>query len=660
MKKLSILALAVAGMLAVGCADKDLEANQQNAGSLDGQGQGYFKVNISMPKPASTRADWTEDGTGILDDGDADEFAVESAILLLFDGATESTATLVQTINLDTDVNTISDSPNQITEDVAKDYIAKLDEQPSNNLYALAVINGMGVIEAGESTSKIKVNGTQIEAPTIGDIQSKIASSSAVDSNPFIWKNGSDKNRFFMTNAVLFNNQGGSKQPVADGATNHDDWHILAPVDAAKIYLTEAEAQGGEPATDIYVERGVAKVTITQSTTSGKTFLTLNSGITTKGGSAPTVSFTGWTLDNTNTQSYVVRQVPAYSENVFDWNFTSYQSTTDKYRFVGGFPVDGYYGTQAAGYRTYWAKDPNYDATGTFSSAASASGDGVNNAVDAKLYCFENTFNVANQVFKETTRALIKVTFGGGDFYTIGADKKTLYPLDELKKVVATDLLGQSDFATALNAHDANGYNVTYDKITVTFDNTEAGVRTVKSVKIAGSAWTASGVSDLDITNESSDPNKNIIATLNNQLARVEYFKGGVSYYQIRIKHFGDYTTPWNDSEYSTADDGAYKPKEASAQLSGELDAAYKERMVAAIYPNGASGENRQARNYLGRYGMVRNNWYDLEIQDILRIGSATVPELTDHPDDELEDLYIRARINVLSWAKRPQTWQLK
>ena len=73
---------------------------------------------------------------------------------------------------------------------------------------------------------------------------------------------------------------------------------------------------------------------------------------------------------------------------------------------------------------------------------------------------------------------------------------------------------------------------------------------------------------------------------------------------------------------------------------------------------------------------MVRNNWYLLTINKIEKIGS-TVPTTIDsnttptdptdpdtpdpkHPDDELDDVYINARINILSWAKRPQTWNLK
>ena len=141
-----------------------------------------------------------------------------------------------------------------------------------------------------------------------------------------------------------------------------------------------------------------------------------------------------------------------------------------------------------------------------------------------------------------------------------------------------------------------------------------------------------------------STPDQAIISTLNSQLGKVELYKGGVAYYQVRVKHFGDILTPWNSNEYKVdANHPEYAPKEST---------------IATIYPN--ADDNRQDANYLGRYGMVRNNWYLISVGEIVGFGSAVVPELPTHPDDELEEMYIKARINILSWAKRPQNWNLK
>ena len=90
------------------------------------------------------------------------------------------------------------------------------------------------------------------------------------------------------------------------------------------------------------------------------------------------------------------------------------------------------------------------------------------------------------------------------------------------------------------------------------------------------------------------------------------------------IKHFGDELTPWNPS----------------TKTSG----------ISYPTPNEA--------NWLGRYGVLRNNWYDLDITGVSRLGAATPEELDvkkdPTPDDNLKS-YISVKINVLSWAKRTQ-----
>ncbi|MBR2035692.1 MAG: Mfa1 fimbrilin C-terminal domain-containing protein, partial [Prevotella sp.] len=98
-----------------------------------------------------------------------------------------------------------------------------------------------------------------------------------------------------------------------------------------------------------------------------------------------------------------------------------------------------------------------------------------------------------------------------------------------------------------------------------------------------------------------------------------------ICYYEARIKHFGDTSTPWSKGE--TVNDGAQKHE--------------------------------------GRYGVVRNNWYELNVTGISAIGSAEIPtdEPTDptnpdNPDDE-QDQYIAFQINILSWAKRTQDVEL-
>ena len=606
MKKLSFLMLAVAGMLFAACSsDKDAAGDTPNP-VLSGN-NGYFKVNLNLPtQVAGSMRDWSESAN--LSDGLTKEYAVNTVLLLIFEGASESAATLKQVITPTavTPDPGAGDTPNQIT--AVKEYVAKLDNAPTSNLYALAVVNGSGIIEAGSTNTAVKINGGSDQSGiTIAGLQ--VATSNAMIT--------SDK--FFMTNAVLSTKVGGVTDPTATPALQ-----ILAPVKSEFIYETEAAAQGGTAATDIYVERGVAKVTVKNS---------LATSLKMKGGATATFTFGGWALDNTEDFSYIVRKVPA----PFTWNLKTRSAavTVDPYRFIGGNAVDKLYGT-ANLYRTYWAEDPEYTSvasgktTTTAPTFVTAVGD------ENPQYCHENTFPVAQQTHENTTRVVVKVNLSGADFYTIGADRKTLYTLDDVKNLVVTDLMDQSAFATWWATQST--LTLTAADLTVTFSSTDAGVVTVSDITVAKAKC--------DKTSPVTDPSINtaqpaVITTLNTQLAKVEYFKGGDTYYVIRVKHFGDDLTPWNSSEWKTG----HKPATGN---------------VNAIYPD--ADDSRQIPNYLGRYGMVRNNWYDINLGEIVKVGSSTVPTLPgdDTPDDELDELYIKARINILSWAKRVQNWNLK
>lgn len=86
------------------------------------------------------------------------------------------------------------------------------------------------------------------------------------------------------------------------------------------------------------------------------------------------------------------------------------------------------------------------------------------------------------------------------------------------------------------------------------------------------------------------------------------------------VKHFGDDQTPWNG-----------------------ITLGYGES-----YPN----PNRES-NWLGRYGVLRNNWYEINVTAVKNVGSAEVTPETGY-DDPVES-WISVEINVLSWAKRSQ-----
>lgn len=647
MKKFSFLALAAVGLLFGACAS-DTEVSDKAQDPFKGREGGFIKVGISLPvqPQVSTRA-WEESATGTLADGLAGEYKVKNCILLLFEGADESHATLKQVDDIGNAFAGLADNPNQVTTYVTK--TVQLLNAPTSNLYALAVVNGTGYIEKMSNTT-VSINGGGAEGDfTLSRLQNQKITTPA---KKFIDGEG----YFFMTNAVLSLDKGGTVDP---GAT--PTLHTLAPVDATRIYETEAQANASSsaPSADIYVERAVAKVTIEGD---GTDYLAVTSLKNDDGTSVTAATLAGWAIDNYNSVSYLVKNATSFAP----WNLKSYDAgaSVDKYRFIGANPVDAGHTDKVlnTGYRTYWAIDPNYNAdwaTGMFITAFDAeykTGTGDENP----QYCFENTFDVAHQIHSNTTRVVLKVTLNGGnDFYTVGADKKTLYKLDDVKKKFVTALMGNSTFKTWYNNADPSkggSGTLTFDKITLTLATKTYGVVEVEKVKIDNSVLV--GSSDIEFDNTSTDVEgsnlSGVIATVNSSVGKVTKYTDGATYYQVRIKHFGDDLTPWKSGEFKAG----YEPKESS---------------IADIYP--AADDSRQDANYLGRYGMVRNNWYVLKIGAIAKIGSATVPDVNrtppitpdpndpekpDHPDDELEDAFIKARINILSWAKRVQNWNLK
>jgi hypothetical protein len=59
---------------------------------------------------------------------------------------------------------------------------------------------------------------------------------------------------------------------------------------------------------------------------------------------------------------------------------------------------------------------------------------------------------------------------------------------------------------------------------------------------------------------------------------------------------------------------------------------------------------------YLGRYGVLRNNWYELSVNKVTGLGYPDVPEVKPTLPDDENDQYISVSVKILSWAKRSDT----
>lgn len=611
MKKLSILF-----MLALAVASCTKEGSDSENGGLFSSETGYIKLAINLPVENNAGSKGENDK---FDDGTPNEYAVTDATLILFEGNSEATATLstAYDLNLSFNKETTTDNITSTAQIVQKinDPLAS-----GNNFYALVILNRNGLLTVSPSSNILSVQGTDCTGKTLSEFiaDTKITLSSKVH---IVTGAGTSATQFFMSNAPLFTAPGGGTDPAAGGT---GAVKILSEIDRTKIYESESLA-ASNPATEVYVERAASKVTFRLSSSLPSTTET----------NSLAFDVLGWQLNNTNEKTYLVRDVASFDT----WKslYSNAPSLANKYRFVGHTQV-------AAGlYRTYWCTDPNYTPT---------DGDGVTYwdekttpavdwlGVSDVAYCAENTFDVEHQKDVNTTTVIVKAEFNGGStFYTINNNSGTLYDEAGLIAAVKSYFLSNDAITAALTTLINSTVDASKLTVVLSTPSTTAGIVRVGSITVDKSVVTsgadiqasdltlAGGVKALDLVNA------------NNEIRR---YVDGISYYPVHIKHFGNDLTPWRGGE-------------TVAPSAGN------------IYP-GAS-----AANYLGRYGMVRNNWYDIEVTKIRNLGTATVPTLGNTPlspeddpdgpgngnyDDDI-DQYISVRINILAWAKRTQTVDL-
>lgn len=405
------------------------------------------------------------------------------------------------------------------------------------------------------------------------------------------------KDNLMMSNAVIVS------KPGSDDFSSVNATTLTNVTD--NIYATESEATT-HSAADIYVERLAAKVTLANAT--GTSTNTVSVGTAT----AKTFSYSliNWELANVNNSSYLTRQYDntwnSYLSNGADFGGSvSSEYNDNKYRFAGTKVIE-----TGKGFRTYWGKDANYDSEASFSDGNAE----PTLAGGASTYCYENTFNVAHQNVKETTCAIVKMQitpdgYSDGTFFTIDDNKGVVYPIAEVKKEIGQRFLAEMGASIGTTYYPTTTGTIKVSD--VQFDD-KAGVVEIKKITLTD------GTTPKDVSNTDLEAFKALKAI------KVNEFKDGYAYYTILIKHFGDELTPWNPATKTTES-----------------------------YP----GSDKE-QNWLGRYGVLRNNWYKLEVTGVAAIGASTPGELDvnndNTPDDNLKR-YISCKINALSWAVRKQ-----
>lgn len=565
MKIKHLFGLAIIAAMTASCSsNEDLGTAGPGTGTNEA-GVGYAIFTINLPSVSGTRA--ADAGGAEMNEGTEEEYAVKSATALIFQkyGSDEGSYKFVESVTLP--IDGWKDDPTDGITTTSKKLVAKLTNVDTKNDYSVLIL----------------LNNKNVNLPTVGQSYNDWNSKNILTPSVTDWA-GSDG--FYMANAPL---KGSADSPAT-----------LVSIDKDKIYASEAEANKptNDCAATVFVERGVAKMTVAAPGT-----ITVKDKATTKSTKSQ-VTFSNWALDITNRKTYAVHNIDGLSKD-----FPAIWTTP---RFIG------------TNSRVYWGKDPNYnldhlnktdkeaerEAEFNFINATS----GINKTFTESAYCLENTFNLANMYQGQTTRVIFKATYTpkddagnpladkDGTFYTIGN---------------MTTILKEAALETAVNTAATSvlpGCTVDYTNLK------QEGSHVITLADIKDSTGTTlvadkvySGKTGTKIVKEINDKLGLIDGAGHAEaMVGINTYAQGVTYYIARVKHFGS-LTPWSSGESYGTDNG----------------------------------------KYLGRYGMLRNNWYELEVGNVYGPGYPGVPPVDPNQPDDENEKYLSVSVKILSWAKR-------
>lgn len=554
----NLFGMAVMATALVGCSSNDNLApdGKDNVGKT---GEAYASFTINLPTTRATRA---TDGEPSFAEGDAKEYEVKNGTILIFtnDGKFVTSAQLGN-MNPWKDIKT-----NGVT------------------TAATATVQLSGVEVGGSYQALVLLNNdvdatTKVKLPTTGesyaDWNANAANATAAYTNT---------DYIFMANAPKYTDT--KTEPTT-----------LVPV--ANICASREQAEA-KAATTVYVERGLAKVTMQNFAADG---YAIADG-TYKGDK---VEIKAWQLDVTNKSTFPVHQTDGLSS-----------ASTG---FADIWKTDRFYdGSNTAFKRVYWGVDPNYNNSDyqTLANCKTAFNMITKDKVVGEAgnahpqYCLENTFDLDNMKQGQTTRVVFKAVYtpntftSGQTFYKIG-NNTAIWSEENLAqqiKTVAVTAMGITDAA------EQDKYSVDLSK-----GSNISGVAGQHLVEAGNIIYSGEAAS--------SKVKEAVVNAINEKLgltakAGISTYLNGEAYYIARIKHFNE-LTPWT----------------AGTPYNGDNNA------------------------FLGRYGVLRNNWYDLSVNSISGLGYPDVPEVKPNmPDDENEQ-FINVEVKILDWAKRSQSIDL-
>ena len=553
--------LAVIAAMTASCSSNNDLVNGGNGSGEVENGTAYASFKINLPTTTGgTRADDPTPGTPSFEHGTAAEYEVKNGTILIFDATTDKFVTSAE-------LGTMNPWTNVKADGVTTAAIATVklsDVSVTGNYNALVLLNNNTTDDA---TKKVTLPTT---ADTYATWSKDVSKANATN---YVSTDG-----IFMANAPMYS---ATSDPTTLVKINH-------------VCASPEEAQA-KAATVVYVERGLAKVTMKDFTAGG---YPIADG-TYAGGK---VEIKNWQLDVTNNSTFPVHQTSGL--------MTAWDQIWNTSRF--------YDQTSTAFKRVYWGIDPNYNEAKyqVLANCKTAfkmiTKDDVNGVTANPQYCLENTFDLNNMKQGQTTRVVFKAVFTPKDlnskyttFYKIG-NNTDIWSQENLEKQIHTVAV------TAMGITDDAEQKLYKVKLDATNNiSGEAGQHLVKAENIT---YTGEGESKVK---------EEVVNAINDKLGLsdkvgISTYLNGEAYYIARIKHFNE-LTPWTAG---TAYDSNNK-------------------------------------DFLGRYGVLRNNWYELSVNKVSGLGYPDVPEVKPTVPDDENDQYINVEVKILDWAKRSQSVDL-
>lgn len=553
--------LAVLAAMTASCSSNNDLVNGGNGSGEVENGTAYASFKINLPTTSGTRAD-PKPGTPSFDHGTAAEYEVKNGTILIFDATTDKFVTSAELGNMNpwTDVKT----DGVTTAAIATVKLSNVSV--TGNYNALVLLNNNTTDNA---TKKVTLPTT---ADTYTTWSKDVLKANAAN---YVSTDG-----IFMANAPMYSE---TSEPTT-------------LVKIKNVCASPEEAQA-KAATVVYVERGLAKVTMKDFTTGG---YSIDAG-TYEGGN---VKIENWQLDVTNKSTFPVHQTSGLTTD-----FASIWSTP---RF--------YDQTSTAFKRVYWGVDPNYNNSDyqTLANCKTAFNMITNDKVvglageASPQYCLENTFDLDNMKQGQTTRVVFKAVFTPNGFTTV----QTFYKIGNNTDIWKEDDLKQQIKTVALNVmgittpEEQAKYDVDLSKGTNI--SGKAGQHLIEAANITYSGEAASS----QVTEDNVDKINEKLGL--SDAAGISTYLNGEAYYIARIKHFNELTS-WTAGTPYGSDNAAF----------------------------------------LGRYGVLRNNWYELSVNKVSGLGYPDVPEVKPTVPDDENDQYINVSVKILDWAKRSQSVDL-